>query len=236
MTEMSRLLRWPLTRRNRMKLAALAAWVLLLGSFYGLLRLNDLTLADGVITVSRWLAGSRLGPLFFILLYVVGPLLFFPATLISLLGGFLFGPWGIPFVIVGSNASALVAYSIGRYYGKGLIPEHGDGLVQRYAQRMRRHSFQTVLIMHLIFLPYELVNYSVGLLQIGWQPFLAGTALGSVVATISIVMLGASFGTVEALLAGEARVNPLMLAASALLIVSSVTLSRYLRKRETQPS
>jgi len=234
MTEMSRLLRWPLTRRNRMKLAALAAWVLLLGSFYGLLRLNDLTLADGVITVSRWLAGSRLGPLFFILLYVVGPLLFFPATLISLLGGFLFGPWGIPFVIIGSNASALVAYSIGRYYGKGMIQEHGEGLIQRYAQRMRRHSFQTVLIMHLIFLPHELVNYSVGLLQIGWKPFLAGTALGSFVATISIVMLGASFGTVERLLAGEARVNPLMLAASALLIVSSVTLSRFLRKRETQ--
>lgn len=234
MAEMNRRLGRPLDRRNRTKLAALATWLLLLGSFYGLLRLNDLSLADGVVAVSQWLSGSRLGPLFFILLYVVGPLLFFPATLISLLGGFLFGPWGIPFVIIGSNASALVAYSIGRYYGKGLIPKDGDGFVQRYAQRLRRHSFQTVLIMHLIFLPYELVNYSCGILQIGWKPFLAGTALGSVVATISIVMLGASFGTVEALLAGEARANPLMLAASALLIAGSVTLSRLLRKRETQ--
>ncbi len=119
---------------------------------------------------------------------------------------------------------------------KGLIREQGDGVIQRYADRLRRHSFQTVLIMHLVFLPFELVNYGCGILQIGWKPFLAGTALGSVVATISIVMLGASFGTVEELLAGEARLNPITLAASALLIVSSITLSRYLRKRESQLS
>ena len=234
MAEMTRLFGRPLARRNKTKLAALILWLALLGGFHGLLRLNGLTLADGVLAVSNWLAGHRLGALLFILLYVVGPLLFFPATLLSLLGGFLFGPSGIPFVIVGSNASALVAYSIGRYYGKGVIPEDGAGLIQRYARRLRRNSFQTVLIMHLLFLPYELVNYSSGILQIGWKPFLAGTALGSVVATISIVMLGASFGTVEALLAGEARVNPLMLVTSVLLIVSSITLSRFLRKRETQ--
>lgn len=234
MAEMSRLFTRPLARRNRTKLAALILWLALLGGFYGLLRLNGLTLADGVLVASNWLAGHRLGALFFILLYVVGPLLFFPATLLSLLGGFLLGPWAIPFVIVGSNASALVAYSIGRYYGRGVIREEGTGLIERYAQRLRRNSFQTVLIMHLIFLPFELVNYSCGLLGIGWKPFLAGTALGSVVATISIVMLGASFGTVEALLAGDARINPPMLITSALLIVSSIALSRYLRKRETQ--
>lgn len=222
--------------RNRTKLAALAGWLILVVSFYGLLRLNDLTLSDGVVLVSDWLTESSLGPLFFVLLYVVGPLLFFPATLLSLLAGFLFGPWGIPFVVVGSNASALVAYSIGKYYGRGLIPEQGDGFVQRYAERLRRNSFQTVLIMHLIFLPYELVNYSCGILQIGWKPFLAGTALGSIVATISVVMLGASFGTIEELLAGEASVNPLLLATSALLIAGSVILSRILRKREIQSS
>jgi len=219
-------------RRNRTKLAVLAGWFVLLAGFYGLLRLNDLTLGDGVVAVSNWLGESPFGSLLFILIYVVGPLLFFPATLISLLGGFLFGPWGIPYVIVGSNASALVAYSIGRFYGKGMLRKHGDGILQRYADRLRRNSFQTVLIMHLVFLPYELVNYSCGLLQIGWKPFLAGTALGSVVATISIVMLGASFGTVEALLVGEARINPATLITSALLISGSIALSYYLRKRE----
>lgn len=234
MADMTRLFGRPPARRNRTKLAALILWLALLGGFHGLLRLNGLTLADGVLAASNWLAGHPLGVLFFVLLYVIGPLLFFPAALLSLLGGFLFGPWGIPFVVVGSNASALVAYSIGRYFGKGVIPEDGGGLIPRYAQRLRRNSFQTVLIMHLIFLPYELVNYSCGLLGIGWKPFLAGTALGSVVATISIVMLGASFGTVETLLAGDAHINPLMLVTSALLIGSSITLSRYLRKRETQ--
>lgn len=87
--------------------------------------------------------------------------------------------------------------------------------------------------MHLIFLPYELVNYTCGFLQIGWKPFLAGTAFGSIIATISIVMLGASFGSVEQLTEGEIRLNPTMLMTSILLIGLSVTLSRYIKKQET---
>ncbi len=229
---MSRWMLHPATRSTWIKVAILTVWLVLLAGFYGFLRLNGLTLADGVRFASNWLAENPLGVLFFILLYVVGPLLFFPATLISLLGGFLFGPWGIPYVIIGSNASALVAYSIGRYYGSGVIQKDGDGIIQRFAGRMRRHSFQTVLIMHLLFLPYELVNYSGGLLQVGWKPFLAGTALGSIAATISIVALGASFGTLEELLAGEVRIDSTLLVISALLITSSIALSRYLRKRE----
>jgi hypothetical protein len=67
-----------------------------------------------------------------------------------------------------------------------------------------------------------------------WLNFANSPALGSIVATISVFMLGASFGTIEELLAGEASVNPLLLATSALLIAGSVTLSHILRKREIQ--
>jgi membrane protein DedA with SNARE-associated domain len=71
-------------------------------------------------------------------------------------------------------------------------------------------------------------------LQIGWKPFLAGTAFGSIIATISIVTLGASFGSVEQLVEGEIHLNPEMLITSVLLIGLSITLSRYIKKREFQ--
>ena len=141
---------------------------------------------------------------------------------------------GILYTIIGSNASAMVAYSIGRYFGKGVFEENDAGIMQRYAQRMRQNSFQTVLIMHLIFLPYELVNYAGGFLQIDWKAFLAGTALGSVIATISIVLLGSSFGSIDELFAGDVHLNPITLGSSVFLIGLSIALSRYIKKREDQ--
>lgn len=224
-----------LSRQNRAKLAALLFWLALIAGYYAIIQRNNLTMEEGIHHLANWLTGNFWGPLLFIALYVVGPLLFFPATILSLLGGFVFGPVGIFYTVVGSNASAMMAYSIGRYFGHGIL-EHTDkaGIIQRYTQRIRENSFETVLIMHLIFLPYELVNYTCGFLQIGWKPFLAGTAFGSIIATISIVMLGASFGSVEQLVEGEIQLNPAMLMTSILLIGLSITLSRYIKKRELQ--
>jgi uncharacterized membrane protein YdjX (TVP38/TMEM64 family) len=224
-----------LSRQNKAKLAALLFWLALIAGYYAIIRRNNLTMEDSIHHLANWLTGSMWGPLFFIALYVVGPLLFFPATILSLLGGFVFGPVGILYTVVGSNASAMMAYSIGRYFGHGVL-DHTDktGVIQRYTQRIRENSFETVLIMHLIFLPYELVNYTCGFLQIGWKPFLAGTAFGSIIATISIVTLGASFGSVEQLVEGEIHLNPEMLITSVLLIGLSITLSRYIKKREFQ--
>ncbi|HRQ42083.1 MAG TPA: TVP38/TMEM64 family protein [Chloroflexota bacterium] len=220
--------------KNRTKLLALLFWLALIGSYYAFVRYHNLTMAESVQWLADWLTASLWGPLLFIALYIVGPLLFFPATLLSLLGGFVFGPIGIIYTVIGSNSSAMVAYGIGRYFGNGVWhPEgHITGLVQRDARHIQENSFETVLIMHLIFLPYELVNYTCGFLQIGWKPFLAGTALGSIVATISIVMMGASFGAVEQLVAGELHLNPVTLIMSIVLIGFSLTLSRLVKKRE----
>lgn len=216
------------------KAIILLFWLLLLGGYYVYARQNDLTVSDSIQLISDWLTGSWFGPLAYVLLYALRPLLFFPATLLTLLGGFLFGPWGILYTIVGSNASAMVAYGVGRYFGQDVLSgdEKKAGIIQDYAQRMRDNSFETVLIMRLLFLPYDLVNYAAGFLKINWQAFLLATAVGSVPGTISFVLLGASFGTLDELLAGEVQVNPTTLIVSIVLVAASIGLSRYIKKRE----
>ena len=167
-------------------------------------------------------------------IYALRPLFFFPATILTLLGGFLFGPIGIIYTIIGSNSSAMVAYGVGRYFGRGVLEDEDEnGFVQRYAQRMRDNSFETILIMRLIFLPYDLVNYAAGFLRINWKAFLAATAIGSVPGTVSFVLLGASFGTLDELLAGEISLNPITLISSVVIIGLSLALSRYVRRRES---
>lgn len=224
-----------LWQKHGSKLAALAFWLLLVGGYYLYTRQNGLTFGDSINALVGLLTNPLTGPVFYILFYALRPLIFFPATILTLLGGFLFGPLGILYTVVGSNSSAMVAYGVGRYFGADVLQgDESSGVVQRYAQRLRQNSFETVLIMRLLFLPYDLVNYLAGFLQISWRAFLLATAVGSIPGTISIVLLGASFGTVDELLAGNIELNPVALGASVGLIVVSLALSRLVKKREGQ--
>jgi uncharacterized membrane protein YdjX (TVP38/TMEM64 family) len=222
-------------KRHWTKGIALIFWLAVLGIYYWYTRQNNLTLADSVNRIASLLTNSLFGPLLYIIIYAIRPLLFFPATVLTLLGGFLFGPIGILYTIVGSNASAMVTFGIGWFFGQDMLDnEEGSGVIQRYTRRMRENSFETVLIMRLIFLPYDLVNYASGFLKINWQAFLAATAVGSVPGTVSFVLLGASFGTLDELLAGDIRLNPVTVISSFIIIGISIALSRYIKKKEAQ--
>jgi uncharacterized membrane protein YdjX (TVP38/TMEM64 family) len=216
------------------KLVALAFWLVLLGGYWWYARANALTPAESLQPLGAFLTGSVVGGLVYVLVYVLRPLIFFPATLLTLLGGFLFGPvWGVIYVVVGSNGSALAAYFVARFFGQDLLLEKEDsqGFINRYARQMRDNSFETVLIMRLIFLPYDLVHYVAGFLRIDWRAFILATAIGSIPGTISFVLLGSSFGTLEELAAGQVQVNPWALGLSIVLIVGSLIMSRILRRR-----
>lgn len=221
-------------QRHGSKLIALFFWVTVVAGCYWYARQNGLTLEDSVYRLADLLANSLYGPLLYMVLYAIRPLIFFPATVLTLLGGFLFGPVGIIYTIIGSNASAMVAFGAGAYFGQGILEGKEEaGAIQQYMERMRQNSFETVLIMRLIFLPYDLVNYAAGFLKINWKAFLAATAIGSVPGTVSFVLLGASFGTLAELLAGDIQLNPVTAVASVLLIGVSIALSRLIKKRES---
>lgn len=222
-------------QRHWTKGIALVFWLIVLGSYYWYTRQNNLTLADSVKTIANLLTNSLSGPILYMIIYAIRPLLFFPATVLTLLGGFLFGPIGILYTIVGSNASAMVTFGIGWFFGQDFLDnEERTGVIQRYIQRMRENSFETVLIMRLIFLPYDLVNYAAGFLKINWQAFLVATAVGSVPGTVSFVLFGASFGTLDELLAGDIQVNPVTVITSFVIIGISIALSRYIKKKEAR--
>jgi uncharacterized membrane protein YdjX (TVP38/TMEM64 family) len=159
-------------------------------------------------------------------------------VLLTLAGGFLFGPvWGIIYTVIGANLSATVAFFVGRYFGQGVLDdENADSFMQRYARRMRENSFETVLIMRFIFLPYDLVNYLAGFLRIGYWSFLLATILGSIPGTIAFVLLGATLAPNEIatlFLTGELpSLDWRPLALSLVMFVVSIALSRYFKRHE----
>lgn len=219
--------------RHWQKLIGVLFWIALLSTYFWFTWRNQLGPLESVQFLVAAMQGSFYGAAFYLLAYALRPLIFFPATLLTVAGGFLFGPiLGILLTVVAANTSALIAYSVGRYFGQGMLDESkSDGIVRRYASRMRENSFETVLIMRFVFLPYDLVNYLAGILRIDWRAFLLATALGSIPGTISFVLFGAS---IERFDGGLPAFNPWVLAISIGIFVASLTLSRIFKKREQE--
>ncbi len=213
------------------KLIALFFWAILFSSYQWYAYRYQLSPLQVVQQLLAFLTDSFWGPVVYIVLYAIRPLILFPSTLLTLAGGFVFGPlWGVLYTILASNSSAMVAYFVGRYFGRGLLPEGAsDNFVRRYATRLRQNSFETILIMRFIFMPYDLVNYFAGFLQIRWMPFLLATALGSIPGTIAFIWFGAS---IERFDGAIPSLNPVTLAASIVIFVISLLLSRVFKKRE----
>jgi uncharacterized membrane protein YdjX (TVP38/TMEM64 family) len=175
------------------------------------------------------------------LIYAVRPLAFFSAIVLTLLAGSLFGPiFGVIYTVIGSNISATVAYFLGSVLGRGVLSDaktNSQGIVQRYAERMRQNSFETILIMRFIYLPYDLVNYLGGFLRIDYKAFILATILGSIPGTITFVLAGASVRIDDVFMENfRPELNPWTLVASVVLFVGSLLLSRYFKRREAKRS
>ncbi len=167
--------------------------------------------------------------------YLIRPVVLFPASILTIMGGILFGSVvGVIVVIVASNTSAMIAFGIGGLLGRapGIDQDEtatDESFLARWNTKLRENSFETVFVMRLIFLPYDLVNYVCGALRIRWTSFLLATALGSVPGTISFVLLGASLERVDMGLDG---IDPLAIAASVVIFVVSIVISRIVKKRQ----
>lgn len=221
-------------RRAWPRLLGLGIWLALLAAYWLYTRANAITPLAAVQRLIAFMGSSGAGMVVYVLAYMLRPVLFFPATLLTLAAGYLYGPvLGVAIVVLASNLSSMVAYFIGRFFGAGIVAQSSSrGVLQQYADRLRRNSFETVLIMRFIFLPYDLVSYFAGFLRIRWQGFLLATALGSIPGTISFIMFGTSVeGTFGATLP---RLNPASLAVGALMFAVSLGLSRWFRRRETR--
>ncbi len=203
---------------------------------------NDLSTTEAGQRFIDAIDAAWWGLLAFFGVYLLRPIVLFPASVLTIMGGVLFGPVGGTIaVIIASNTSAMIAFGVGRLLGKPPgapdadvvdddVGDVADSLVGRWSAKLRENSFETVFVMRLIFLPYDLVSYVCGALRIKWTSFLLATALGSIPGTISFVLLGASLERIDQGLDG---INPLAIVAGVVIFVVSIFTSRVIKKRQT---
>ncbi len=123
-------------------------------------------------------------PLFFILFYSVGICLFVPGTLLTGLGAAIFGPyWGFVYVWIGAMIGAGAAFLIGRTLGREFAASLIGDKLRQYDESIERNGFAAVLYLRLIYFPFTLMNFGMGLTKVHFWDYFSGTGLGILVGT-----------------------------------------------------
>ncbi|MDD2921038.1 MAG: TVP38/TMEM64 family protein [Anaerolineales bacterium] len=218
--------------RDTSKIIALIAWALLLIGYWWYTSANGLTPMQTMQDLINFVSESPYGFPIYVLVYMIRPVFLFPATLVTMTATYLYGPvQGIAYALVASNLSTMVAYFIGRFFGSGFLRNiEQNKTIGKYAERLRQDGFQTTLILRFLFLPYDLVSYFSGFLNIDLRWFMLATVLGSIPGTISFGMLGAS---IQGDFASQSvSLDPSALLISAAMFGFSILMYRLVRKRE----
>ena len=222
---------------RRLRWFGVAAWALALGAYGLVVARSGSSPVDVLIIVLEFLRDHPLGAPAFVAAYALRPLLLFPASLLTVGAGALYGPLaGAGLVLLGSNASAVFAYLLGRGLGAELAGKAlGHPRLTGMARRLRANAFEAVLTLRFLFAPYDAVNYLAGALRLPLAAFALATAIGSLPGTLVFVLFGAGLADLRALQAGDLPAPDLrLLAASAALFVSSLALARAWRAREAR--
>lgn len=224
-------------QQRRLRALALAAWAALVVSYLAATLGSGRTPLDVLIAVVTFLREHPLGPVVYLLAYAARPLVLFSAGLLSIAAGLLYGPAvGVALVVLGANASAVVAYGLGR----GLGADLAGAALQRsrlggMVGRLRSNAFEAVLTLRFVFAPYDAVNYLAGALRLPLAAFTVATVVGSLPGTLVFVLFGAGLGDLGSLQDGALpRPDAALLTTSALLLLLSLGLARVWRRRDAR--
>jgi uncharacterized membrane protein YdjX (TVP38/TMEM64 family) len=178
-----------------------STWVLLiwfLAAVSGLILLKVTGIWDRVDLddLGKWLSGlGFLGGLLYILVYTLRPLVLFPATPLTLFGGYAFGAvWGTVYDIIGAGAGALLSFAIARKWGRDSVERLIRGKkLQRFDDKAEDNGFMVVLYMRLMpFFPFDGVSYGAGLSKVRSWDYTWATLIGIIPGAVVYNIFGAS--------------------------------------------
>jgi phospholipase D1/2 len=146
-------------------------------------------------TIVRWqesLKGYSAAVYWIIGAYLIGSLVLFPVTILSLATVIAFGPLlGNVYALAGWLCSAAFGYAVGRRMGCGTVRRITATRLQALLERAGRHGFLTVLSFRLLpIAPFSVANWLIGASGIGFGSFFLATLLGRIPGIITLALFG----------------------------------------------
>lgn len=158
--------------------------------------------------------------LIYIGVYIAAAALSVPgATILTLLGGFFFGPWlATLYVNVGASLGAFIIYIAARYFlGEGIQNKYGEKL-EKFNAEIDKNGPNYMLTLRLVpIFPFFLVNLFAGFTTIRPRQFLWTTALGIIPGSFAYTWLGYAGATI-----GDGAPWQLLVALGLLAVLSLI--------------
>ena len=181
-------------------------------------------------------AHPLLSPLLFIGIYTLCVALSLPiATLLTLLGGFLFGlVQGTLLVVTGATLGATILFIIAKTSLGATLRDKAGKLYKKVEGNMKENAVGYLLFMRLVPLfPFVAVNVVPALFNVPLRIFVLTTFFGIIPGSAVYVYFGQQLGEISAL---SDLVSPKVLLAFALLGVFAIipTLYKQFKNRKTQ--
>lgn len=182
------------------------------------------------------LARPILGVGLFILTYAVCVALSLPiATLLTLLGGFLFGVWlGLFAVVVGATIGATVLFLIARSSLGDPLRQKAGPLYQKVASHMNTNAVGYLLFMRLVpIFPFFLVNIVPAFFGMSVGAYFLVTLVGIIPGTFVFVNLGQRLGEIASV--GDLVSTQMLLALALLGLFALIpTVYRHFRPKSME--
>jgi uncharacterized membrane protein YdjX (TVP38/TMEM64 family) len=131
-------------------------------------------------------------PATFLLLYALGTVLLMPGSLWGLIGGALFGPlWGSLWNLTGATLGATLSFLVARYLGAHWVARRARGRLARIVAGVEAEGWRFVLLARLVpIVPFNLLNFALGLTRIRAAHYVIATAIGMLPGTIAYTWIG----------------------------------------------
>lgn len=169
-----------------------------LGWLYGIRSLPEAT-GNGLDSVAAvenlirsWGPWGMLASIALMILHSFVP---FPAEILAIANGMLYGPvLGTALTWVGGMSGALLAFGCARLLGRPFVEKMvAAKRLERFDRWAHRHGGMTLLLARLVpVIAFNLLNYGAGLTRMSWWTFTWATAFGILPMCILMATVGAS--------------------------------------------
>lgn len=146
------------------------------------------------------LSYGLLAPLVFIAIYICFTVLVLPGSILTVLGGVIFGAWGIVINLVAAVLGATTTFVIARYISQDLVKAYllGASNANKLKQTtinimmvVNQNGWQVVALLRLIpLVPFNLLNYILGLTTIPLRVYFITSAIFMLPGTIAYTYIG----------------------------------------------
>jgi uncharacterized membrane protein YdjX (TVP38/TMEM64 family) len=124
-----------------------------------------------------------LAPFVYMVIYATGICLLIPGTLLTGLGTATFGAyWGFLYVWMGVMAGAIATFWIGRTLARKFVTSL---ISKKLDNAIARNGFAIVLYLRLLFFPFNIVNFGIGLTKVHFWNYFLATGIGIIAGTFT---------------------------------------------------